>query len=289
MPFADVKAIRTHYRIEGSGPPLLLLAPGGFRSVISRWTPEGATGVWKEMGGLDTLARHFTCIAYDRRESGLSGGRVEPLTWQTYADEACALLDVAGVKDAYILGCCMGVSIAAALAARYPERCRGLLLYWPVGGYRWKRKTHEYFDRHTAFVKAHGLQAVVDRAAKGENFWLDPEIGPWGSPAAVYPEFAAEFVRQDVDRYLDIVARSRDQLFPDTMPSGASGDELMAIQTPAVIMPGADAAHATSAAWAMAELMPRSEFWNVLPKQQTGANTLEQILKLRDRLEATQG
>ena len=76
MPFACINGINIHYQIAGEGPPLLLFAPGGFRSVLLRWTAEGGKGVFQEMDALRTLARHFTVIAYDRRESGLSGGRI---------------------------------------------------------------------------------------------------------------------------------------------------------------------------------------------------------------------
>src|SRR5215217_2572910 len=79
MPFATLNGIRVQYVVQGKGPHLLMFAPGGFRSVISRWTAQGGKREWKEMDALDTLSRHFTCIAYDRRESGQSGGRVEPL------------------------------------------------------------------------------------------------------------------------------------------------------------------------------------------------------------------
>jgi hypothetical protein len=34
-----------------------------------------------------------------------------------------------------------------------------------------------------------------------------------------------------------------------------------------------------SAAWALKELMPRAELWDVLPPRQNGANVLEQILR----------
>jgi hypothetical protein len=134
-------------------------------------------------------------------------------------------------------------------------------------------------------VRANGLAAVVARAPAGENFWLDPEIGPWGSPAAVYPDFAAQLVKQDVGQYLDLCARSRDAIFGDTMPSGASGEELLAMQIPALIMSGADTRHTRSASWALKELMPRAELWDVFPPHQTGTNTLEQILKFRSRVE----
>ena len=277
MAFATINGIRIHYVIQGSGAPLLMFAPGGFRSVISRWTAAGGKREWKEMDGLATLSRHFTCIAYDRRESGLSGGRVEPLTWELYVQEAKGLLDLAGASDAHVLRSCMGAGLALAFAVRHPGACRSLLLHWPVGGYRWMMKGHTFFRRHLDFVRANGLQAVVARARDGENFWLDPEIGPWGSPAAVYPEFASELARQDLNTYFEIAERSRDALFNDTMPSGASGAELMKIRTPALILPGNDSSHAYSASWALKELMPRAELWEVMAEQQNGRNTLDAI------------
>jgi pimeloyl-ACP methyl ester carboxylesterase len=286
MPFATINGIRINYVIQGSGPPLLMFAPGGWRSVISRWTAAGGKEAFGKMDGLATLSRHFTTIAYDRRECGLSGGRVEPLNWDLYAAEAHAMLDLAGFKQAIILGSCMGASLALAYAARYPAACRGLLLHWPVGGFKWMEKGHTFFQRHIDFVRANGLAAVVARAPAGENFWKDPEIGPWGSPTAVYPEFAAEFVRQDVPRYLEICAASRDAIFNDTMPCGAGGEELQKMRMPALIMSGKDARHTVSSAWQLKELMPNAELWDVLPPDQDGDNTLHQILGFAARLGA---
>jgi len=115
VPFANINGISVNYQIQGQGPALLMFAPGGWRSVMSRWTAAAGKEAWKEMDGLATLSKHFTTIAYDRRESGLSGGRVEALSWDLYVKEAHALLDLAGFKSAYILGCCMGASLATAL------------------------------------------------------------------------------------------------------------------------------------------------------------------------------
>lgn len=279
MPFATLNGIRVHYVIQGSGPHLLMFAPGGFRSVISRWTAEGGKREWKEMDALKALSKHFTCIAYDRRESGQSGGRIEALSWDLYVREAKELLELAGARQALILGSCFGASLALAFAVRHPAACKGLLLHWPVGGYRWMMKGHTFFRRHMDFVRANGLGAVVERAKKGENFWLDPEIGPWGNPAAVYPDFAAELERQPLGPYLRVVEQSRDHLFNDTMPSGASGAELQKIDIPSFILPGNDSSHAYSASWALKELMPRAELWDVMAEQQNGRNTLDAILR----------
>lgn len=278
MPFATINGIRINYVVQGSGPPLLMFAPGGFRSIISRWTPEGARLVFKGMDVLGILSKHFTCIAYDRREAGSSEGRIEPLSWPLYADEAKALLDLTASGPAYVLGGCMGASLGLALALRHPQACRALLLHWPVGGFRWFTSVRGMFQRHIDFVNANGLAAVVSRKPQADNFFLDPEMGPWGSPALVYPDFASRLAAQDLQHYLAVVEQSRDNLFPDTMPSGVSGGELLTIETPSLILSGDDPSHAISAAWALRELLPNSELWDVFPPDQTGENTIDRIL-----------
>src|SRR2546430_15066135 len=124
MPFATINGIRINDLSQGEGPHLLLFAPGGWRSVISRWTAAGGKEAFGQMDGLATLSRHFTCIAYDRRECGLSGGRVEPLNWDLYVQEAKGLLDLAGAKQALILGSCKGASLALAFAEIGRASCR---------------------------------------------------------------------------------------------------------------------------------------------------------------------
>jgi len=285
VPFATINGIKINYQIQGSGPALLMFAPGGFGSVMSRWTAAGGKREWEEMDGLAAVSRHFRTIAYDRREAGESGGRIEPLNWDLYVQEARGLLDLAGAQQAIILGSCMGAALALAFAVRHPTVCRGLYLHWPVGGYRWMMKGHTFFKRHIEFVRANGFEAVVKRAPQGRSFWDDPEIGPWGPPTIVDSALAALLASQDFGQYINICERSRDALFNDTMPSGASGAELADIRIPAFIQSGNDSSHAHSAAWALKELMPQAELWDVLPPHQNGQNTLEQILDFANRLE----
>lgn len=274
MPTAVIEGLNVNYVVKGSGPHLLMLAPGGFNSIIEKW----GGGVWGEMDALNSLAQHFTLIAYDRREAGASGGRVEKLTWAHFARQGHALLDHLGVNNAWVVGGCMGVSVAAAMAVMRPERLTGLLLHWPVGGYLWMQKGRGFYNRHIEFVRKNGLAAAAARGPSGKNFWLDPEAGPWASQNASDPAFTAAYVQHDVSQYLALCEQSRDALYGDTMPSGATGEELLNIKTPALILPGADASHATSAAWAMKELMPNAEFWNVLPPHQNGGNVRAAIL-----------
>ncbi len=284
MPYTTINELKINYEIAGSGTPLLMFAPGGFGSTIARWTAAGGKREWKEMDGLAALSKHFRTIAYDRREAGFSGGRVEALTWEHYVQEAMAMLEHAGEKKALILGSCMGAALATAFAERHPQACLGLYLHWPVGGYRWLLKGRNFFQRHMDFVKANGFAAVVKRAPEKRSFWEDAEIGPWGSPTVHDAEFAAQYVKQDMDRYFGICRQTRDALFNDTQFSGAGPEVLMKMDIPTFIQSGYDSSHAHSASWATKELMPNAELWDVLPPHQNGVNTLEQILRFKASL-----
>ena len=268
MPQATLNGLKINYAVQGNGPPMIMLSPGGFDSNIDGWSSRS---VWKELRPLETLAKEFTMIAYDRREAGQSGGRVEPHTWYMWAAEAVALLDHLKIDRAWIIGGCMGVSVASAIGAHFPERCLGLLMHWPVGGFRWRAKGHLNFNKHIAFARANGLAAVAARAKKAAGFWADPESGPWATVLAQDEAFAAKYVKQDLEQYLAVVAYSRDTVFDDTMPSGATGEQLMAIKLPSFIMSGDDASHATSAAHALRELIPGSVLSPLMPPQQNAA------------------
>jgi pimeloyl-ACP methyl ester carboxylesterase len=268
MPQATIDGLKINYVVQGNGPPLIMLAPGGFDSNIEGWSTRG---VWKDLRPLEALAKDFTMIAYDRREAGQSGGRVEPHTWRMWAAEAVRLLDHLDIDRAWVIGGCMGVSVASAMGAHFPQRCLGLLMHWPVGGFRWRAKGHLNFNKHIAFARAHGLAAVAERAKNATGFWADPESGPWATVLAQDATFAAKYVRQDLEQYLAIAAYSRDTLFDDTMPSGATGEQLMAIKVPSFIMSGDDASHSTSSAHALRELIPGSVLSPLMPPQQNPA------------------
>jgi pimeloyl-ACP methyl ester carboxylesterase len=269
MPHATIDGLKINYVVEGSGPPLIMLAPGGFDSNIQGWSTRG---VWKDMRPLDALKNEFTLIAYDRREAGSSGGRVEPHSWRLWAVEAVGLLDHLDIDRAWVIGGCMGVSVGVAMGAYFPARCTGLLLHWPVGGFRWRAKGHLNFNKHIAFARANGLAAVATRAKQSPAFWADPETGPWASVLARDDAFAAKYVKQDLEQYLAIAAYSRDTLFDDTMPSGATGEQLMALKIPSFIMSGDDASHSTSSAHALRELIPGSVLSPLMPPQQNPAS-----------------
>jgi hypothetical protein len=41
MPIALIDGIATRYEVRGSGPPLLMFAPGGFDATLEKWSALG--------------------------------------------------------------------------------------------------------------------------------------------------------------------------------------------------------------------------------------------------------
>ncbi|MFD0509113.1 alpha/beta fold hydrolase [Streptomyces chiangmaiensis] len=70
MPTAVIDGIPTRYEVTGSGPPLLMFSPGGFDSSLEGWR---TVGVYRRLRLLDHLGEAYTCVTFDRRESGGSG------------------------------------------------------------------------------------------------------------------------------------------------------------------------------------------------------------------------
>jgi len=276
MAVAMVDGLEVYYETRGSGVPLLMLAPGGFDATIEKWL---ATNAWKEINALEKLSSQFQLIVYDRREAGRSGGRVEKLRWDLYARQAKGLLEHLKIDSAFVLGGCMGCSVALAFAVSFPEATRALVLHWPVGGYRWKANNRERFARHAALVRERGLAGVVERAREKGSFWQDPESGPWAPCIARDASFAEAFASQDQQRYLGIVEASGRVLFDRDTTPGAEPEEIMGIKAPALIVPGDDPSHATSAAHYLRECLPNAEYWNVMPPEQRTEKVCDRILE----------
>lgn len=277
MPTARLNGIETRYEIVGEGPPLLLFAPGGFDATVEKWS---TLGVYARVKPLEALARHFRCIAYDRRECGQSGGVVERIGWSHFADQGRALLDHLNVDRAALMGGCMGVSVALAFAVAHPERVAGMVLWWPVGGARYRIKGRQRFAEHVAFVRASGLAAVVELVQReGKPFGADPRGGPWASVLRRDPAFAQAYAARDPQGYVRIVEdMARDLLDRDTAP-GADPEELMRLDVPALIVPGRDESHATSAARYLEECLAGSRYWDAPPEAQTAESAQPRLIE----------
>ncbi len=277
MPVADIGGIATRYEVAGSGPPLLMFSPGGFSAAAENWA---TFGLYQRLRLLDQLTRSYTCITFDRRESGASGGRVERITWRDYAAQGKGLLDHLGIGRAHLMGGCAGCSVAAVFAVAYPEAAASMVLYSPAGGARYQIRQHARFSQHLAFAAERDLSSVAALAKAGpDSFTQDPRVGPWVTVIRSDPAFAKEYAGLDAGRYATIVAGMARLLFDrDTVP-GPEPEDLLGLGIPALVVPGQDASHATSAARYLEECLPRAEYWDVPVSEQTVQTAPARILR----------
>jgi pimeloyl-ACP methyl ester carboxylesterase len=109
-------SIETYHDRRGDGPEVLLIA--GLGDPAEAWEFQ-----------LEGLSDRYTVTAFDNRGTGrvpLPAG--EPLSLETYADDAAALMRALDVPGAHVMGFSMGSTIAQHLALRHPELVRSLVL-----------------------------------------------------------------------------------------------------------------------------------------------------------------
>lgn len=122
----DVEGVRLHYVERGSGKPLVLLHGNG--SMIEDFESSGL---------IDLAANNFRVIVFDRPGFGHSD-RPRNVLWTPDAQAELIKRALArlGVSNAIVLGHSWGASVAVALALKYPDLIRGLVLasgyYYPT-------------------------------------------------------------------------------------------------------------------------------------------------------------
>ena len=106
--FKEVNGVRLHYRIAGKGDPVLLLH--GYAQNSHMWLPL-----------IPELAKTHTVIAPDLRGFGTSGKPESGYEKKMMAQDIHALAQALGFKRVAVVGHDIGLMVAYAYAAQYPE------------------------------------------------------------------------------------------------------------------------------------------------------------------------
>ncbi|MEM8579148.1 MAG: alpha/beta hydrolase [Pseudomonadota bacterium] len=157
MPDIALNGIDMHYEVDGTGPPLILLA--GMLSDSASWGPLVAP-----------LAQHHTVIRPDNRTTGRTTPWDAPVSVNQMAQDAAALMAALGHDTYHVVGHSMGGLMAMELSSLAPLASLTILCSAPVRVPR----TMAMFDT---------LSAIRDEP-NGEELWLRA-LYPW----AFRPEF----------------------------------------------------------------------------------------------------
>jgi pimeloyl-ACP methyl ester carboxylesterase len=120
--YCGTPAGRVAYSTSGTGPPLL--CDSGWITHLRGQLELFSFGTFVER-----LAERFTVIRYDKPGCGLSDRDGIDLSFDGQVAAALAVADTVGAKRFRLFGASQGGQLAAAIAARYPERVEALVVY----------------------------------------------------------------------------------------------------------------------------------------------------------------
>ncbi|HEY1471402.1 MAG TPA: alpha/beta hydrolase, partial [Candidatus Acidoferrum sp.] len=166
--FANVNGTRLHYLAAGTGEPVILLH--GYAETSHMWRPLIAK-----------LAATHTVIAPDLRGAGQSATPPGGYTKAELAKDIHALVHKLGFEKIRIVGHDIGLMVAYAYAAQYPNEVDRIVLmdaFLPgVGNWRdvWLMRDlwHFHFYGKTPLALVHGRERIYF-----EHFWNDFAANP---------------------------------------------------------------------------------------------------------------
>lgn len=145
--FARLNDIDVRYRIEGSGPWLML--SHSLACDLHMWDEQAAT-----------FRDRFTVLRYDTRGHGRSAAGGDRFTLDQLAADAAALIDHLGAPPVHWVGLSMGGMIGMTLALARPERVASLTVADSTS-HRPPAERATWQGRIDAAL-AGGMEAVVD-------------------------------------------------------------------------------------------------------------------------------
>ncbi|MCR9137615.1 MAG: alpha/beta fold hydrolase [Alphaproteobacteria bacterium] len=111
-------------------------------------------------GWIPLLSERYSLLRYDGRNNGLSERGVADVSLERLVEDIEAVLDSAGIERIPLFGISFGATIAAAFAARHPDRVAGLVL---LGGF-----AQGLQERQQPGIAAHG-RAMMEMGLDGWN------------------------------------------------------------------------------------------------------------------------
>src|SRR6267154_24216 len=168
--------VELNHRIDGSGPRVLLLHAVGMD--LTLLDPLAAI-----------LVKEFTILRADLRGHGKSP-YVPAASLEDYADDVHALLEKLSFGPCAVAGFAMGGMVTQALAVKYPQDTRALVL--ANINHRQSKEGFAALMSRAAEARRVGMAAVVDTTMRR---WFNAPFIASGGDAAVRQRLATDDVR----------------------------------------------------------------------------------------------
>ena len=165
-------------------------------------------GVYARIKLLDHLPQSYTCIVFDRRECGQSGGRVERVGWATTRRRAraCSTISASSAPTSWAAAWACPRALAFGVALPGGDAQPGAVL----AGRR-RQIPHRQPPALRRASRLSCSRTASPRSSRwprraARSFGADPRGGPWASVLRHDRAFAEAYAKQDVERYKLIVA-----------------------------------------------------------------------------------
>ena len=240
MPVSKINGVNINWRIVGDRGPWVVLTTGGRRG-HDEFVPLAEK----------IAAYGHRVMLHDRRNTGASdiliaGDEGEEVIWTR---DMHALLSEQNALPAFFSGSSAGARTSILFYLRYPQAVRGLLLLRVTGGaFAAGRLPEQYYGQFIRTAKEGGMAAI--RA-----------MDQWQERIAANPANGKYLAELPVRQFIDVLTRWNEIFVAGALHPvmGVSADELRAIKTPTIIIPGNDNTHSSASGLTAHRLIAGSE------------------------------
>lgn len=240
MPISKINGVNINWRVVGERGPWVVMTTGGRRG-HDEFIPLA-----------ERIARYgHRVMLHDRRNTGASdvlieGEEGEEVIWTR---DMHALLSEQNALPAFFSGSSAGARTSMLFYLRYPQAVRGLLLLRVTGGaFAAKRLPEQYYGQFIRTAKEGGMAAICAMDAWKERFATN----------ARNSQYLANLPAR---QFIDVLTRWNEIFVAGANypVMGVTPDELRAIQTPTIIIPGNDNTHSSASGLTAHRLIAGSE------------------------------
>ncbi len=232
MPISKINGVNINWRTVGDRGP-------GDRSPWLVMTTGGRRGHDEFIPLAEKIAHYgYRVMLHDRRNTGASdilieGDEGEEVIWTR---DMHALLSEQGALPAFFSGSSAGARTSMLFYLQYPQAVRGLLLLRVTGGpFAAGRLPEQYYGQYIRVAEQGGMAAICATEQWKERIEANPRNGEY-------------LARLPARQFIDVLTRWNEIFvagghYP---VMGVSPEQLRAIKTPALVIPGNDNTHSSA-------------------------------------------